>query len=273
MLKSRARVVAAFLEDRDPRAGRGQHRGGDAAARAAADDDEVDLDRRRVGELGAGDDAAGAVDRVAHGATSGGCGTDGRARVADERVDLGRRIVGGVGQPLERLVAAAQEREARAPPGLEARVLLGGRRARERPRRAGGERADEAALEEAQQPAKVVRRRRGARWPSARRPCRRSRAPRPAASARRRRRRARSARRPPPTPRTRRPRAAAAARAARSPGASCGRRTAASRRRAAARRRTARASRNWRRSSARALVGPGHARSLAPAEDARCRTG
>ena len=41
------------------RAGGGQDRGGRAAAGAAADDDEVDLDRRQIGDLGAGEDAAG----------------------------------------------------------------------------------------------------------------------------------------------------------------------------------------------------------------------
>ena len=76
-------VVAPFFDDHHPRAGGGQDGGGRAPAGAAADDDVVGLDRRRIGELGAGDDAAGATGRSSrssrstHGVTSGGCGTDG----------------------------------------------------------------------------------------------------------------------------------------------------------------------------------------------------
>ena len=152
-----ARVVAAFFEHGDLGAGLGEHRGRDAAARAAADDDVVDLERRRRGQLGARDEAARAAARVAHGGLPRRHRRHhGRPRIADERVDLGRRVVRRVRQPLQRLVAAAQQREARAPPGFEARVLLVGRGARERPRRAGDERAQEAALEQAQQAAEVT---------------------------------------------------------------------------------------------------------------------
>ena len=126
-----ARVVAALLDDGDLGARRRQHRGGGAAARAAADDREVDLVRRHRAELRARRRCGPARARrsrrhLRH---------HRRARVADARVHLGRRVVGGVRQPLERLVPAAQHGQARSPPGLDARVLLGGRRARERPRR------------------------------------------------------------------------------------------------------------------------------------------
>ncbi len=53
------RVVAPLLEDDDVRAGGGQDGGGGAPAGAAAHDDEVDLDRRQLGQLGAADDPAG----------------------------------------------------------------------------------------------------------------------------------------------------------------------------------------------------------------------
>jgi hypothetical protein len=80
----------------------------------------------------------------------------GRARIADAREHLGRREVRGVRQPLHRLVAAAQHRQPRTPPRLQARVLLGGRGARERAGRRRDERPEETALEQTKQAAKVV---------------------------------------------------------------------------------------------------------------------
>jgi hypothetical protein len=65
--------VAALLDDRDLGARCRQHRGRDAAAGAAADDREVDLVRRQLGELGARYDPARCL-RRAHAGT---CGTSG----------------------------------------------------------------------------------------------------------------------------------------------------------------------------------------------------
>ena len=82
-----ARVVAALLEDGDLGARRGQHRGRDAAAGAAADDREVDLVGGHRAELGARNDAPGRPGGAAHEGTfgtSGGPGYPTRANTSGD---------------------------------------------------------------------------------------------------------------------------------------------------------------------------------------------
>jgi hypothetical protein len=59
-----ARVLAALLEDEHAEAGALKLRGGDRAAGAGADDDDVGLEPRAVGERGSVDEGAGSAGRA-----------------------------------------------------------------------------------------------------------------------------------------------------------------------------------------------------------------